>query len=111
MVKRKRADKEDFRATKSTRRDSIFRNPADPGVVAYLQEIEGHLRSNSKPDDRALLIDNVAREVLTVDSKVAIDAACSRILEGLMPEIGTDQLLRFLGGLLDTDNLWAVASK
>ncbi|CAD7700054.1 unnamed protein product [Ostreobium quekettii] len=111
MVKRKRAWQEcAAEPSQEWDRSNDFRSRADPFVSNYLVEVDEHLRGVAGADERALLVSNVAQEVLGVESKVAVDATCSRIVEGMMPEMGTEQLLKFLDGVLEADALWSIAS-
>ncbi|KAL4852677.1 hypothetical protein ACK3TF_006244 [Chlorella vulgaris] len=79
----------------------------DSETLSYYSELDGHLRSlgREESDDRQLLADNALAEAAGREAEVAADAACSRVLEALLPHAATQQLAAFTRGCVEGEGL------
>ena len=75
------------------------------------REIAGHLKTLDSDEDRQLLADNVLEEAAARAADVATDAACSRVLESLLPHASTERLCAFVAACVEGDSLATVCTR
>lgn len=63
------------------------------------------LTPREESEDRQLLADNALAEAAGREAEVAADAACSRVLEALLPHAATQQLAAFTRGCVEGEGL------
>lgn len=103
--------------------DDAFEGPADgagpPGrlpratqeIVTYFEELKSHFDSLDDKEEQSLLVANALEEASGQECAVATDAACSRVLEALLPSAEPQQLAKFFQAVLTGDGLIAMASR
>lgn len=82
------------------------RLPAE--TVQYFEEVAGRLKELDDDEERQLLADNALGEA---DSGVATDAACSRVVEALLPHASTAVLATFAKSVVEGENLGAMCTR
>lgn len=87
-----------------------FRDQAPEETVSYLQEAQELILSQDSEEERTLAIGNVFEGLERVE-KVAVDATCTRILEGMAAEASGEAAGKLLGRLNEGDVLFEVATK
>ena len=83
----------------------------DAATSSYFEELSATLRSLYDDEERQLLADNALDEVEGREAEVAADAACSRVVEALLPLASPDRSCRFLTNCVAGDNLGAVCTR
>ena len=83
----------------------------DEETATYFSEIAKHLETLDDEGDRELLAENVLGEAAGKEALVASDAACSRVVERLIPYAGTAALIAFLEACTEGENLGAVCTR
>lgn len=103
--------------------DEAFEGPADgaapPGrlpratqeIVTYFEELKSHFDSLEDKEEQSLLVANALEEASGQECAVATDAACSRVLEALLPSAEPQQLAKFFQAVLKGEGLIAMASR
>ena len=103
--------------------DEAFEGPADGAgpprrlpratqeIVTYFQELKSHFDSLDDKEEQSLLVANALEEASGQECAVATDAACSRVLEVLLPCAEPQQLAKFFQAVLRGDGLMAMASR
>ncbi|KAL4419124.1 hypothetical protein ABPG77_004516 [Micractinium sp. CCAP 211/92] len=81
------------------------RLPAE--TLQYFEEVAGRLKELDDDEERQLLADNALGEA---DSGVATDAACSRVVEALLPHASTGVLATFAKSVVEGENLGAMCT-
>lgn len=87
-----------------------FRDQAPADTVSYLQESQHLIQSQECAEERRLAIGNVF-EGLEGLEKLAVDATCTRILEGMAAEASGEAAGKLLGRLNEGDLLFEIAAK
>lgn len=82
------------------------RLPAE--TLQYFEEVAGRLKELEDDEERQLLADNALGEA---DSAVATDAACSRVVEALLPHASTAVLATFAKAVVEGENLGAMCTR
>eukprot|EP00002_Diphylleia_rotans_P039682 TRINITY_DN9261_c0_g1_i5.p1 TRINITY_DN9261_c0_g1~~TRINITY_DN9261_c0_g1_i5.p1 ORF type:complete len:613 (+),score=132.32 TRINITY_DN9261_c0_g1_i5:54-1892(+) len=74
----------------------------EPTVLEYLRGVRDLLTQSEslQSEDQSLMLENVAKELKTLDPEVIRDAHCSKILEVIIPRLSAAQLASFLYGYL-----------
>ena len=80
-------------------------------IVTYFEELRSHFDSLDDKEEQSLLVANALREASGQECAVATDAACSRVLEALLPLAEPQQLAEFLQAVLEGAGLMAMASR
>lgn len=80
-------------------------------IVTYFEELRSHFDSLDDADDQSLLVANALEEASGQECAVATDAACSRVLEALLPSAQPQQLAKFFQAVLKGEGLMAMASR
>jgi hypothetical protein len=83
----------------------------DKETLAYFQEIDSHLKSLEDEEEKHLLAGNVLEGVLEKEVDVVTDAACSRVLEALLPWAGVPTLCAFAAKCLEGENLGTICTR
>ena len=103
--------------------EEAFEQPADgaapPGrlpratqeIVTYFEELKSHFDSLEDKEEQSLLVANALEEASGQECAVATDAACSRVLEALLPAAEPHQLAKFFRAVLKGEGLMAMASR
>ena len=103
--------------------DEAFEGPVDdagpPGrlpratqeIVTYFEELKSNFDSLDDKEEQSLLVANALEEASGQECAVATDAACSRVLEALLPCAEPQQLAKFFQAVLKGDGLMAMASR
>eukprot|EP00887_Chlorella_sp_A99_P004080 scaffold23.g4080.t1 len=74
----------------------------DAETLSFFEEIAGHLKTLDSDEERGLLADNVLEEAAGRAAALATDAACSRVLESLLPLASTERLCGFVAACVET---------
>jgi hypothetical protein len=88
-----------------------FHNRLDESTVSYFTEVKGHFDALEDDEERGHLVTNVLEEASGKELQVATDAACSRVLEALLPHAEPSSLLRFFKAFSVDGKLLTLASK
>ena len=80
-------------------------------IVTYFEELKSHFDSLDDKEEQSLLVANALKEASGQECAVATDAACSRVLEALLPSAEPQQLANFFRAVLKGDGLMALASR
>jgi len=80
-------------------------------VLAYYEEIDAHFKSLTDDEERQLLADNVLGDAAGKEAAVATDAACSRVLEALLPFASTEALCTFTKACVEGESLGAMCTR
>ncbi|GMH37335.1 hypothetical protein BSKO_05208 [Bryopsis sp. KO-2023] len=107
MGKRKKRSGQDSRYDEESRQ--AFRRRADQDTLGYLKEIQEHLSILNDAEERELLVNNTFDGLGDVEN-TCLDADCTKILEGLAPHAGKENLLQLLGRLNHGERFGQVAS-
>ncbi|KAL4439741.1 hypothetical protein ABPG75_002742 [Micractinium tetrahymenae] len=81
------------------------RLPAE--TLQYFEEVAGRLKELDDDEERQLLADNALGEA---DSAVATDAACSRVVEALLPHASISVLGTFAKAVVEGESLGAMCT-
>ena len=80
----------------------------DAETLGYYSEIDTHFKSLTDDEEKQLLADNALGETAGREAAVATDAACSRVLEALLPFASTEALCTFTRACVEGENLGAM---
>lgn len=85
----------------------------DAETLAYYGEIDGRMAELQQEDaeERSLLADNALGEAGGREAEVATDAACSRVLERLLPHASTEALCTFTRACVEGESLGAMCTR
>ena len=85
----------------------------DAETLSYYAEIDGRIAELGQEDaeERSLLADNALGEAGGREAEVATDAACSRVLERLLPHASTEALCTFTKACVEGDSLGAMCTR
>lgn len=85
----------------------------DAETLAYYAEIDGRMAELGVDDaeERSLLADNALGEAGGREAEVATDAACSRVLERLLPHASTEALCAFTQACVEGESLGAMCTR
>lgn len=83
----------------------------DAETLAYYAEIDETLQGLEEPEERQLLADNVLGDAEGREVEVATDAACSRVLEKLLPCATTEALCKFSRACVEGDGLGTMCTR
>ncbi|GAB4813915.1 hypothetical protein N2152v2_000961 [Parachlorella kessleri] len=82
----------------------------DQETSKYYEEISNHFKTLEDGEERQLVADNALGEAAGSEPRVASDAACSRVLETLLPHASIPALSAFVGALCEGENLGATCT-
>ena len=85
----------------------------DAETGAYFAEIAATFKAlpDDDPEQRQLVADSALGEAAGGEARVASDAACSRVLEALLPHASAPALAAFVGALCEGENLGATCTR
>jgi hypothetical protein len=83
----------------------------DPETSKYFGEISGHLQTLGSIEEKQLLADNVIEETVGREVDIATDAACSRIVEALLPFASLQALCTFTKNCVANENLGQICTR
>lgn len=80
----------------------------DAATLSYYEELSSTFAGLEDPEDRQLAADNALGEA---NIQVACDAACSRVVEALLPAAGTPAVCAFAAALTEGENLGLMCTR
>ena len=80
-------------------------------VIRYFAEIDAHFILLDRDEEKALLANNVLGETEGQETQVVPDAACSRILEKLLPWASPHSLAAFIHRCIQGENLGVICTR
>ncbi len=83
----------------------------DQETSSYFAEISNHFKALEDDEEKQLVADNALGEAAGTEARVASDAACSRVLEALLPHASIPALATFMGALCEGENLGATCTR
>jgi hypothetical protein len=95
----------------ATRIPSSRFSKVDSSTLAYFTEIDEHFKSLTDDEEKHILADNALGEARGKEAQVATDAACSRVVEALIPHASTQVLCIYLSQCVEGENLAVVCTR
>jgi hypothetical protein len=83
----------------------------DKETLNYFAEIDTHFKSLTDDEDRQLLAGNVLGDAAGREADLATDAACSRVLEALLPFASNEALCTFTTACVEGENLGTMCTR
>lgn len=83
----------------------------DAETSSYFAEIASHFQTLEDDEERGLVADNALGEAAGQEPRVAADAACSRVLEALLPHASVPALAAFVAACCEGENLGATCTR
>ena len=83
----------------------------DEETIRYYEEVGGHFKTLEDAEEKQILADNVLSECEGREAEIVPDAACSRVLESVIPYASIEGLENFTRGCLKEDNLGLICTR
>ena len=83
----------------------------DAEQLSYYAEIDTHFKGLTDDEDKHLLANNVLGDAAGREAEVATDAACSRVVEALLPFASTEALCTFTNSCVEGDSLGTMCTR
>jgi hypothetical protein len=83
----------------------------DAETLKYYEEIGSHFKTLDDDEEKQVLAENVLAETEGKETEVVPDAACSRVVESLIPYASIPVLDKFLRGCIQEENLGVICTK
>ena len=83
----------------------------DAEQLSYYAEIDTHFKGLTDDEDKHLLANNVLGDAAGREAEVATDAACSRVVEALLPFASTEALCTFTKSCVEGDSLGTMCTR
>ena len=87
------------------------RSRIDKETLNYFAEIDTHFKSLTDDEGRQLLAGNVLGDAAGREADLATDAACSRVLEPLLPFASNEALCTFTTACVEGENLGTMCTR
>jgi hypothetical protein len=87
------------------------RSRLDDETLRYYAEIDKHFKELQEDEERQLLANNVISDMQGKETEIVPDAACSRVLEALLPYTSNDVLDLFVRGCIQGENLGQICTR
>lgn len=83
----------------------------DEETLSYFREVETHFKDlEDNGEEKEILVNNVFEEVNGRESEIVCDAACSRVVETLLPHASKALLKEFARKCIEGDNLGIICT-
>lgn len=83
----------------------------DEETLKYYAEIDAHFKTIEDDEEKHLLAENVLAETAGREADIVPDAACSRVLESLLPFASPSSLEKFTQNCIGGDNLGIICTR
>lgn len=83
----------------------------DTETSSYYAEINERFGELDDAEEKTLLAENALGEASGKEAEIACDAACSRVLERLLPHAGTEALCAFTRACVEGESLGAMCTR
>jgi hypothetical protein len=83
----------------------------DAETLKYYEEIGTHFKTLDDEEEKQVLAENVLAETEGKEVDIVPDAACSRVIEALIPYASIPALDKFLRGCIQEENLGVICTK
>jgi hypothetical protein len=83
----------------------------DAETLKYYEEIGTHFKTLDDDEEKQVLAENVLAETEGKEVDIVPDAACSRVIEALIPYASIPALDKFLRGCIQDENLGVICTK
>ena len=83
----------------------------DQETLRYYSEIDAHFSSLDDDEEKTLMADNVLTETEGREPEIVPDAACSRVLERLIPHASPAVFAKFLEGCVNGENMGLICTR
>lgn len=83
----------------------------DQETSQYFNEINTHFKTLDSHEDKQLLANNVLEEAAERGAEVATDAACSRVLEALLPFASIEAISKYAKHCVEGENLGKLCTR